>query len=26
MDLGGQSSSRATHTMNSVVFFTLAAC
>ena len=26
MDLGGQSSSRAAHTMNSVVFFTLAAC
>ena len=26
MDLGGQSSSRAAHTMNSVVFFTFAAC
>ena len=26
MDLGGQSSSRTAHTMNSVVFFTLAAC
>ena len=26
MDLGGQSSSRAVHTTNSVVFFTLAAC